>query len=480
MKKFILLLTAVLSVSISAIGQIVITEISYNPPESNTDSLEYIEIYNAGPIALNLKDYKITKGVELTFPDVTINSKAYLILSVKAVAFQNTYGKPSIQWTAGALNNGGEVIAIADASGTEIVSVDLKDVPPWPGLIDGTDGEGKSIELCDLAADPNNGANWKVSKKDLGFQVNGKQIFGTPGEANSITECGQAPPNLYPLRTIAIMTATDADGVVDSLGKNCTLRGVAYGVNQRPEGLQFTIIDGQNNGIGVFSGSLNYGYTVKEGDEIEINGNIGQFNGFTQMNLAGVKFLSSNNTLISPKRITNFSEGDESSLVTLGNVSFVDPTQWTGTGSGFNVSMVNGVGETFTIRIDNDVDAYGAAIPSGTNFMVTGLLGQFDDTKPYTAGYQLLPRYLVDFAPAGSAESVLDATLKVQPNPSNGLLTIITDSQPERLELFNVQGQMINQYFNTLSVDMSLLANGLYFVKAIKGEKSSTIRVVKL
>ncbi|MFZ1560143.1 MAG: lamin tail domain-containing protein [Saprospiraceae bacterium] len=480
MKKFFTLIMSILWTSYISYGQIVITEISYNPPETNTDSLEYLELYNAGLSAVNLKDYKITKGVEFTFPDVTINSKAYLLLSVKANAFQNVYGKPSLQWTAGALNNGGEVIAIADASGTEIISVDLKDVPPWPGLIDGTDGDGKSIELCDPAADPNNGANWKVSKNDLGIQINGKQVFGTPGEANSVTECGEAPPNLYPLRTIFSMSSVNADGVVDSLGKNCTLRGIVYGVNQRPEGLQFTIIDAQNNGIGAFSNSLNYGYTVKEGDDIEIKGSIAQFNGFTQMNLAEVKLLSQSNTLIIPKQITDFQEVDESSLVTLANVSFLDPSQWTGTGSGFNMTMVNGIGTQFTIRIDNDVDAYSAAIPSSSSFFVTGLLGQFDSTSPYNEGYQLLPRYLVDFAPAGSTDNVLDTAMKVQPNPSNNILTIITESQPDRLILYNVKGQLLNQYTNTLNIDMSGYDQGVYLLKAIKGERSSTVRIIKM
>jgi hypothetical protein len=479
MKKFFTLLMMMIWISYISYGQIVITEISYNPPEAGTDSLEYFEIFNAGNTPINLKDYKVSRGVELTFPEVVFNPGSYLILSVKESAFRNNYGKSSIQWTAGALNNAGEVLAISDPSGVEIVAVDFKDVPPWPGLADGTDGDGRSIELCDLLADQNNGANWKVSQKNLGFQINGKQIYGTPGEANSIVNCNGAPTE-YPLRSIVSVTTTNADGVADSIGVNCTLKGIVYGVNLRPTGYQFTIIDAQNNGIGVFLDAGNLNYTVKEGDEVEVKGAITQFNGFTQIVLVDIKSVSQNNTLVNPKAIDSFEEEDESSLVTLGYVSFVDPTQWIGTGSGFNMTMVNGSGQEFNIRIDNDIDAYSAPVPTAGTFFVTGLLGQFDNSVPYTEGYQLLPRYLVDFDPAGSTDNILDANMKIQPNPTTHILTIITDSQPERLELYDIKGQKLAQFTNTLSVDMSIYSNGVYIVKAVKGDKSTTLRVIKM
>ncbi|MBK6497626.1 MAG: lamin tail domain-containing protein [Saprospiraceae bacterium] len=80
MKKFFTLLMAVLWVTFTSYGQIVISEISYNPPESGTDSLEYIEIYNAGNAGVNLKDYKFSKGVDFTFPDTTLGSHKYLLI----------------------------------------------------------------------------------------------------------------------------------------------------------------------------------------------------------------------------------------------------------------------------------------------------------------------------------------------------------------------------------------------------------------
>ena len=44
-------------ISTLAYSQIVINEISYNPPESGQDSLEYIELYNLGSNAVDLSDF---------------------------------------------------------------------------------------------------------------------------------------------------------------------------------------------------------------------------------------------------------------------------------------------------------------------------------------------------------------------------------------------------------------------------------------
>lgn len=575
MKRFVSVLMIAMT-SIYLHGQIAITEISYNPPEANTDSLEYLELYNAGETARNLKGFRFSAGVEYTFPDTVLLPGKYMLLTVNSLGFKRAYGIDALQWTAGALNNSGEIISIVDSLGNPVISVDLKDKAPWPTIDDGTDGNGKSIEICNPKANPSKGENWKVSKKDLGFAINGKQIFGTPGTANSVDPCSAEPdatvevsnnvftpkdvtinidqtvrwvnkggshnvngsldayPNNpegffsgapsadawtfdfkftkqgvynyrcdvhggggmtgtvtvngpvvvdpYPVRTIASVTAVNSDGVPDSLNVLCTLTGKVYGVNLRPTGLQFTIIDDDNNGIGAFSNSSNYDYVVTEGDEVEIKGMVSQFNGFTQMTLNGVRKISERNQLIAPKEVTAFPEGDESSLIRVSNLSFMDPSQWTGTGSGFNVTMTNGT-SSFIIRIDNDVDAYSAPIPSsmgGSVFSVTGLLGQFDNSLPYTDGYQLLPRYLVDFSPAGNTDQPFDPEISVYPNPFNHVLNIVTSKLPDFVEIIDANGKSLGKIENNTVLEMSDLPKGWYSLK-ISGEgRHNVVRVLKL
>ena len=173
--------------------QLRLTEISYNPPEMGNDSLEYLEFYNAGNQPLHLLNYKFTHGVVYTFPDIMLAPDQYIILCINASAFQNVYGLPCTQWTSGALSNGGERIGVADSLNNQVVDVTYANTAPWPTSSDGTNGEGKSIEICGVNADGNNGANWKVSENNLMIMVNGKTLYGTPGARNSVGPCSAVP-----------------------------------------------------------------------------------------------------------------------------------------------------------------------------------------------------------------------------------------------------------------------------------------------
>lgn len=194
----------------------------------------------------------------------------------------------------------------------------------------------------------------------------------------------------YPIGTI---NTVDANGVGDSLAVKCWVHGVVYGVNQRPAGLQFTIID-PTGGIGIFNSAAFPGYTVLESDSIHVLGTINQFNGLLQIDPDSIVLISTGNTLKEATTITTLGEAHESDLVQVVGVWLTNPSQWTGTGSGFNVDVTDGINTT-QIRIDNDVDLYSQPAPTGI-LVIRGIGGQFDSSNPYTEGYQLLPRYQAD------------------------------------------------------------------------------------
>jgi hypothetical protein len=194
-----------------------------------------------------------------------------------------------------------------------------------------------------------------------------------------------------PVYPIGLLTAdADGDGIGDSLNIECEVRGVVYGYDLRGgNGVQFTLRDA-TGGIGVFTSSATIGYTtVTAGDSLHIIGRVEQFNGLTQMGtLDTIIFVTAGRPIEAPVVVDSLGEFTESEWVKIECVKLVNPTQWTGTGSGFTAQITNGT-STFDLRIDNDVPLYSAPAPAGW-FDVTGLGGQFDSSVPRTSGYQIL------------------------------------------------------------------------------------------
>ncbi len=203
------------------------------------------------------------------------------------------------------------------------------------------------------------------------------------------TSCGGsvAAPTT-PTYPIADINNVDANGEADSAGVMCWTKGVVLGVDMRGNGLQFTIWD--NEGIGVFSGSNDYGYTVTEGDSIMIMGTVSQFNGLTQINPDTLYLVNSGNTIPTPTVVTTLGENTESELVRFENALV------TGV-SGSNYELVAGM-DTITMRVDSDTDVDDSLTFSIGDSLcyVIGIGGQFDNSSPYFSGYQLFPRTFMD------------------------------------------------------------------------------------
>lgn len=158
---------------------LVITEIMYNPPESGEDMIEFIEIFNNASSAVNLGGLYFSDGIEFEFPSEMLDAGAYYLIAKDADAFFDAFGIQAIQWTDGALNNGGELIEISDINGNIIDQVEYSDISPWPEL---PDGDGPSLTFCSPDDDNNVGENWYASVHFAGLNPEGDSLFATPGE----------------------------------------------------------------------------------------------------------------------------------------------------------------------------------------------------------------------------------------------------------------------------------------------------------
>jgi hypothetical protein len=179
------------------VGPIVFTEIQYNPNTANTGD-EYIELKNISSSSVTLQDevgteltpgvfrtdvvpWQFTSGIDFAFPaNTTIPAGGYLIVCKDKTKLKAYYGAaiPSnvtiLQWTAGALDNGGEKIRLSKPGDQELggmrywiraEQVTYDDVAPWPVE---PDGAGKVLQRIDPTAYGNDAANWQAGNPSPG------------------------------------------------------------------------------------------------------------------------------------------------------------------------------------------------------------------------------------------------------------------------------------------------------------------------
>jgi hypothetical protein len=286
----------------------------------------------------------------------------------------------------------------------------------------------------------------------------------------------------YPAYSIGTVTTVGMDGVADSLGVQCEITGVVHGIDmQGGTEISFTTIDA-TGGIGLFN-STDLGYTVMEGDEITITGTIGQFNGLTQISPDTIILNSSGNALVTAPTVTALDETTESQLVTITNLTLVDPASWDVSGGSFNADFTDGT-NTYSIRIDSDVNIAGTTpFDLATDVVkITGIGGQFDNSSPYTDGYQLFPRYSMDIEVLTNTTNKLQESVKFYPNPVNNIFVIETTEMIETVRITNTLGQVVktlNNVNGTTTVNVATLPQGMYFVTFTSENNSYTQQMVK-
>lgn len=170
--------------TVSLEGSVVIHEVQYHPPTAQATA-EYIELYNRGASPIPLAGWRLDKGVNYTFPAVTINPGAYVVVSGNPAAVQARYGIAGVlgPWT-GVLSNAEDKLQLEDAVRNVVDVVHYADDGTWPAstVYSGPDGFGPSIELVNPGMESNQGTAWAASTG-----------IGTPGAANSRFAADPAP-----------------------------------------------------------------------------------------------------------------------------------------------------------------------------------------------------------------------------------------------------------------------------------------------
>jgi hypothetical protein len=191
-----------------------------------------------------------------------------------------------------------------------------------------------------------------------------------------------------PVYTISQLKKITAYGVADSLNAGTGfLKGVVQSTDIGSLSLQFSMFDNTGN----ISVTLNKNYyTPAIGDSVLVHGTVHQDNGLIVYAADTIILKAKGKLNKNPKGITQFSEVNESDLVTLKNVSMVSKSDWNPAGSGFDVKLGNGK-DTFTMYISSKTDLFNMPAP-WEQFNLTGIEIQNKSKSPFYGGYKIVPR----------------------------------------------------------------------------------------
>ncbi len=206
---------------------IVINEIQYHPA-SDDHGEEYIELYNAGPTAVDLSGWRFSDGIAYTFPvSASIPPGVYLVVGHDPATVEAIYGISGVlgPFESGRLSNGGERVAIEDAGGALIDEVTYDDHHPWP---EAPDGDGPSLELINPIFDNDHPCSWGAGQPV-------ETSLGTPGAQNSIYSTDNIPPCVTGVaHTPAFPTSSQPVTITALVDDNSDV--VTVTLHYRPEG----------------------------------------------------------------------------------------------------------------------------------------------------------------------------------------------------------------------------------------------------
>lgn len=115
-----------------------VSEIMYNPPESGSDKYEFIEIINLGYDTAQLAALSFNKGIELSFPELTLAPLSRLLLVADSILMKEKVLSPCpIMQYKGTLSNSGETLSMLNTEGEVVLEQRYDNTKSWPQLADG-------------------------------------------------------------------------------------------------------------------------------------------------------------------------------------------------------------------------------------------------------------------------------------------------------------------------------------------------------
>ena len=71
------------------------------------------------------------------------------------------------------------------------------------------------------------------------------------------------------------------------------------------------------------------------------------------------------------------------------------------------------------------------------------------------------------------------SSISISPNPVRYILNINSITEIDKVELYNVTGNRVSEYFNTSSINVSNLEQGIYFTKIYSQGNIASHKIIK-
>jgi len=143
---------------------IVINELMVEPPSRHRDG-EFIELFNKGNTTIDLSGWKLSQGVDYTFPGgTTLAPGDYLVIAANPVLTSSAFPAAEVLGPySGNLANSGELLRLIDSWGNTADEVHYHTGGDWPAL---AAGGGSSLELRHPEMDNSKPTAWADSQED--------------------------------------------------------------------------------------------------------------------------------------------------------------------------------------------------------------------------------------------------------------------------------------------------------------------------
>jgi|GEM_PF-1665638 len=287
----------------------------------------------------------------------------------------------------------GLVIGNVSLSGTGSVSVTGNTITITGAAI--TTSSGLTVNISGLSTPD--------TSLDIANDGNYSFAVSTAQSGGTLTAISSSP-KAYVVIPIANIRDQNANGVPLDYNDKVAVQGVCTeeDFNSSVTVTSAYLQDG-GNGVNIFSNSVDSPYV--RGREYVTLGNVIQFNGLTEVSFtatAGAVFDLGAATAPAPVTVTLATlmaspESYEGKLVTVVGLSRTSPTPAWATGV---VIPLTDDGGTTTLDIYIHTGSTATSEPFYP-VSITGVLGQFDNSSPYTSGYELHPRDPADLVSSG-------------------------------------------------------------------------------